>query len=68
MGRGKGKACLTVLRFDAGRLFDSENFIIERPENPSEARRELIRSFYSIREKVPPKICVVPRLRCRADY
>ncbi|NLB37325.1 MAG: excinuclease ABC subunit UvrC [Clostridiales bacterium] len=54
----KEKACLTVLRFDEGRLYDSEHFIIERPENPSEARRELIRGFYSIREKVPPKICI----------
>ncbi|HZJ78797.1 MAG TPA: excinuclease ABC subunit UvrC [Clostridia bacterium] len=54
----KEKACFTVLRFDRGRLYDSEHFIIDRPENGAEARMELIRSFYTIRSKVPPRIFI----------
>ena len=48
-----GKACLSVLRFADGRLYDSENFITDVPEDAAEAMAELIRSFYMIRDFVP---------------
>ena len=40
----EAKACLSVLRFRDSRLYDSEHFIIDTPENMPEARHELIRS------------------------
>lgn len=52
------KACLSVLRFENYRLFDSEHFIIDLPEDMSAARYEFIRSYYSMRDKVPPRIAV----------
>lgn len=53
-----GKACLSVLRFADGRLYDSENFITDVPEDTTEALAELIRSFYMIRDFVPRRVSV----------
>ncbi|MBR5111866.1 MAG: excinuclease ABC subunit UvrC [Clostridia bacterium] len=52
------KACLSVLRFENYRLYDSEHFIIDLPEDLPSARHELIRSFYTIRDYAPPRIAV----------
>lgn len=52
------KACLSVLRFKDARLYDSEHFIIDTPEDMPEARYELIRSYYSMRDFVPRRIAV----------
>lgn len=56
--RTKEKACMAVLRFSQGRLFDSEHFIFENPEDLSSARRELLRGFYMMRDRVPPLVTV----------
>lgn len=50
------KACLSVLRFRNSRLFDSEHFIIDLPEDLTEARRELLRSYYTMRNDVPCRV------------
>ncbi len=52
------KTCLNVLRFVEGRLTESEFFIIEAPDALSEARRELIRSYYNMRQRIPPRVSV----------
>ena len=52
------KACLSVLRFKDARLYDSEHFIIDLPEDMPEARHELIRSYYSMRDFIPRRIAV----------
>ncbi len=52
------KACLSVIRFKDSRLYDTEHFIIDLPEDMPEARHELIRSYYSIRDFVPRRIAV----------
>lgn len=52
------KACLSVLRFKDARLYDSEHFIIDLPDSMPEARHELIRSYYSMRDFVPRRIAV----------
>ena len=52
------KACLNVLRFIEGRLTESEFFIIDAPDVPGEARRELIRSYYAMRQRIPPRVSV----------
>lgn len=52
------KACLNVLRFTDGRLAESEYFIIDTPDSLPQARKELIRSFYAIRSRIPARISV----------
>lgn len=52
------KACLSVIRFRDSRLYDTEHFIFDTPENLPEARHELIRSYYSMRDFVPRRIAV----------
>ena len=52
------KACLAVLRFREHRLCDSEHFIIDLPEDLPLARKEMLESYYSMRDFVPSKICM----------
>ena len=54
----ENKACLSVIRFRESRLYDTEHFIFDTPDNLSEARHELIRSYYSMRDFVPRRIAV----------
>ncbi len=55
-GGENAKACLSVLRFSEGRLFDSEHFIIDLPDSLPEARHELVRDYYSMRRTVPKRV------------
>ena len=57
-GGDNPKACLSVLRFSEGRLFDSEHFIIDMPEDLSSARYELLRDYYTMRENIPSRIAL----------
>lgn len=52
------KACLNVLRFNGGVLFDSEYFLFEAQEDMQSARYELIMSYYSSGREIPPRITV----------
>ncbi len=52
------KACLSVLRFRDSRLFDSEYFIIDFPDDLPSARYELIRNYYTMRDSVPRRVAV----------
>ena len=54
----ESKACLSVIRFRDSRLYDTEHFIFDTPESLPEARHELIRSYYSMRDFVPRRIAV----------
>ena len=58
LAQSQDKACLAVLRFFAGRLCDTEHFIIDAPEDDAVARYELIMSYYSMRERIPPRILI----------
>ncbi|MBR5428813.1 MAG: excinuclease ABC subunit UvrC [Clostridia bacterium] len=52
---GPDKSCLNVLRFRKGRLVDGEYFYFES-DTPEHARKELLTSYYSIREDLPKEI------------
>ena len=52
------KACLSVLRFKESRLYESEHFFIDYPEDLPSARYELLRSYYSMRDSIPPRVTV----------
>ena len=58
LAQSQDKGCLAVLRFFAGRLCDTEHFIIDAPEDDAVARYELIMSYYSMRERIPPRILI----------
>lgn len=55
---GTSKACFEVLRFQNGKLSDSEYFIINAVDNEMEARAQLLQNFYSMRERIPGRICI----------
>jgi len=53
------QACWAVLRFEGGKLYDSEQFFIARPENAEQARQELLERYYSMRgesDKLPRRV------------
>lgn len=55
---GKTKGCVAVLRFDGGKLYDSETFLIDLPDYPEKARYDILVSFYSNGRKVPSLVLV----------
>ena len=55
---GKKKACFEVLRFEGGRLTDSEHWLIDSVEDVPAARLELIERYYSMRPRVPARIAL----------
>lgn len=52
------KACFEVIRFEYGRLTDSEFWIIDAVDNLPQSRFELIGRYYSMRERIPSRIAV----------
>lgn len=51
--------CLVVLRFNDGRLFDSEHFFFENDGEDSASRRaDYITSYYSMRNNIPKRVTV----------
>lgn len=50
------KACFEVIRFEHGKLTDSEFWIIDAVDDLPQARLELIGRYYSMRDRIPPKI------------
>lgn len=55
---GKKKACFEVLRFENGRLSDTEYWLIDSQDDLKNARLELIERYYSMRSRVPSRIAV----------
>ena len=53
----QAQACWAVLRFEGGKLYDSEQFFLPRPENAEQARQELLERYYSMRgDKLPRRV------------
>lgn len=52
------KACFNVIRFQNGKLTDSEHWLIESIDDLPQARLELIERYYSMRDRVPSRIAV----------
>ena len=55
---GKKKACFEVIRFQNGRLTDSEFWLIDSVDNLPSARFELIERYYAMRDRIPSRIAV----------
>ena len=56
LAQGLSAACFEVFRFSDGRLYDRESFLIEDVGEPEAARREFVQQYYSIRERIPPRV------------
>lgn len=52
-----GKTCFQVFRFEGGRLFDRESFVVDSGDAESEIEEFLLR-YYTIRNDVPKNIAI----------
>lgn len=52
-----GKTCFQVFRFEGGRLFDRESFIVESGDADADTEEFLI-SYYTLRRDVPPNLAI----------
>ncbi len=55
---GSKQACFEVFRFVNGRLQTREHFFIEKPDSAMTARSEFLIQYYSIRDRIPPRITI----------
>lgn len=55
---GKKKACFEVIRFQNGKLTDSEHWLIDSVDDLPSARFDLIEQYYSMRKRIPSRIAV----------
>ena len=53
-----GTSCFEVFRFSGGRLYDRETFLLGEIGDTAQARMEFLERYYSMREHVPPRICL----------
>jgi len=58
LAQGAESSCFEVFRFFNGRLFDRETFLMGEVGNPNVARSEFIERYYSMRDRIPPRICL----------
>ncbi|MCH5321482.1 MAG: excinuclease ABC subunit UvrC [Eubacterium sp.] len=52
------KACFEVIRFEHGKLTDTEFWLIDAVDDLPQARFELIERYYSMRDRIPSRIAV----------
>ncbi|HEX3039031.1 MAG TPA: excinuclease ABC subunit UvrC [Caproiciproducens sp.] len=58
LAQGAETSCFEVFRFLNGRLCDRETFLMGETGNPETARSEFIERYYSMRERIPPRVCL----------
>ncbi len=58
LAQGSGAACFEVFRFTEGRLADREHFLLDETDDPVAARAAFLKSYYTLRDRVPPQITV----------
>lgn len=51
-------ACCVVFRFLGGRLVDSQSFMLGEIESPENALGQMLRRYYTIRDRIPPRIAL----------
>lgn len=52
------KACFEVIRFEHGKLTDTEYWLIDAVDDLPQSRFELIERYYSMRSRIPSRIAV----------
>lgn len=58
LAQGSGSACIEVFRFQGGRLCDRESFPFGEIGDPKIARGEFVERYYSMRDRIPPRLCL----------
>ena len=58
LAQGPNAACFEVFRFQNSRLCDRETFLLGEAGEANAARGEFLERYYSIRDRVPPRICL----------
>ncbi len=58
LAQGAESSCFEVFRFLNGRLCDRETFHLGETGAPSSARSEFVEQYYSIRDRIPPRVCL----------
>lgn len=58
LAEDKDNACLSVFRFANGNLYDSEYFFVVPLDDLPDARMQMILSYYSMRDNIPPRVTV----------
>ncbi len=58
LAQGAESSCFEVFRFLNGRLCDRETFLVGETGNPKTARSEFIERYYSMRDRIPPRVCL----------
>jgi len=58
LAQGAETSCFEVFRFVSGRLCDRETFLMGETGTPDSARSEFIEQYYSMRERIPPRVCL----------
>lgn len=56
LAQGPSVACFQVFRYQDARLCDRESFPMGPVGEPESARREFIERYYSIRDRIPPRV------------
>jgi excinuclease ABC subunit C len=56
--QGAETSSFEVFRFMNGRLCDRETFLIGETGNPKTARSEFLERYYSMRDRIPPRVCL----------
>jgi len=51
-------ACCVVFRFLGGRLVDSQSFMLGEIESPENALSQMLRRYYTIRDRIPTRIAL----------
>ncbi|MGX8709196.1 MAG: excinuclease ABC subunit UvrC [bacterium] len=58
LAQGAETSCFEVFRFLNGRLCDRETFLMGETGNPKIARGEFIERYYTMRDRIPPRVCL----------
>jgi len=58
LAQGADTSCFEVFRFMNGRLCDRETFLMGETGNPKTARSEFLERYYSMRDRIPPRVCL----------
>lgn len=56
LARDENGVCFEVFRYAGGSLFDREHFLLNDAPEDEEARYELLTRYYSMRDRIPPRI------------
>lgn len=61
LAQGKGRnadGCIEVFRFQEGRLYDREQFLLPETGDPAQARGGFLQQYYSLNREIPPRISI----------